>query len=128
MKAQTTRRAGKKPSAKWMAAQKFEPWTHSDDEWQPPTNEQWNNMVGWLLPQLRMMWLMLYMDKPRLIELVEDLVKDDKTWEPFAHNIRAAGYFLKSASEIFEIAECRFLSAASVVELRASEEAREPQS
>ncbi|MEM1287116.1 MAG: hypothetical protein AAGH60_02065 [Pseudomonadota bacterium] len=58
------------------AAMDFEPWTHADDEWVPPTNVEWAELANPHLVTIRLAWTTMYKTKPELMEIVEGLGED----------------------------------------------------
>jgi hypothetical protein len=67
-------RDDKRPAtAEEWASINFEPWAHADDEWTPPTNEEWREAAKTHLVTVRLAWAMLYRTKAELVQGLKDL-------------------------------------------------------
>ena len=79
-------------TAEQLAAFDFEPMTHTEDEWKPPTDKEWMDGGRYVLHFVRMAWLALYRSKA---ELVEGFGKLDE--EPFEVMMESYRRFLVMA-------------------------------
>lgn len=87
----------------------FQPWTHHDIEWTPPSNAEWTSLANPHLISLRLAWLTLHKSKPELIAIADQL-GDDGVMELIAGIGRTTDWF-KSLHEVMLAAECRIMSA-----------------
>ena len=53
------------------AALTFEAWTHSDDEWTPPTDEEWILGINPMLAPARVAWRTLFTSKAELVKILD---------------------------------------------------------
>jgi hypothetical protein len=102
------------------AAFDFEPWTHTEDEWKPPTGAEWQDRIRSFFPYVRLAWETLFKTKAELQTVAEEL--DGEPLEELLNGIANSREFFDNFVKILNGAEARLLCAASAAEL--SEEAR----
>jgi hypothetical protein len=102
-----------------MAAMNFEPWVHRDDEWMPPSNEEWVADAHDRLPLVRFAWLLMYKTKD---ELEASVVRIDETdgemFETMISDLVNLRKRFQRLADVVNAAECRIMCAASAVEFR----------
>lgn len=59
------------------AATEFEAWVREEDEWTPPSNEEWVGLINPHLVTIRIAWYVLHKTKPELIDVVRKLLTED---------------------------------------------------
>jgi hypothetical protein len=106
-------------TAEQWAAFDFEPWTHTEDEWKPPTGAEWPDHIRSFFPYVRLAWETLFRTKAELQTIAEGL--DGEPLENLLTGIADSKKFFDNFVKILGGAEARLLCAASAVEL--SEEA-----
>ena len=87
-----------------IAALDFEPWTHCDGEWVPPTNEEWCDAVNPTLIAIRMAWLSLYKSKAELREMLDKMDQDNDDGSNLA--IEFLDTIFTRASELVHSTRC----------------------
>ena len=87
----------------------FEAWTHSDDEWTPPTNEEWILCINPVLAPAQLAWRTLFKSKAELVKVVDNL--DDDDVEAFIGKIRRSAEFFKNFHLVMQAAEARLFCA-----------------
>jgi hypothetical protein len=103
-----------------MAAMNFEPWSHVEDEWTPPSDEEWAAYARSLLPQVRMAWLLMYKTKAQLEAAAIKIDEADleEAFEEMVDGFINAQKFFKDFITVLHAAECRVMWAAAAVEYR----------
>ncbi len=91
------------------AAINFEPWVHTDDEWKPPTNEQWAKLANPHLVILRIAWITMFKTKSEVMGIVRDL--DEETGADLMDRFTYTRDFFKGMLAIMEGAEARIICA-----------------
>lgn len=91
----------------------FEPWQHTDGEWQPPTNHALAEEMG--IVTLRIAWFTLYKIKAELVEIAEGLWSDDdpNLLMELADNIRNLKSMHSDIMTMLNTADLRLLVACS---------------
>jgi hypothetical protein len=106
-------------TAEQWAAVDFEPWTHTEDEWKPPTGAEWPDHIRYFFPYVRLAWETLFKTKAELQTVAEGL--DGEPLETLLNGIADSREFFDNFVKILDAAQARLLCAASAAEL--SEEA-----
>jgi hypothetical protein len=101
-----------------MAAMNFEPWSHTEGEWTPPSNEQWAADALYVLVPTRVAWISMYKTKAELEAIVIALLDDKGSFETLVKGIIDAREYLEMLTGVLNAAECRIMCAASAVEYR----------
>ncbi len=99
-----------------MAAMNFEPWKHVADEWSPPSNKKWADDASFVLPPVRIAWILMYQTKAELENIVETL--EDEPFDEMVNGISDAKKFFEGFARVLAGAEGRLLCAASSVGVR----------
>jgi hypothetical protein len=94
------------------AALDFEPWVHSDDEWTPPTNQEWCDAVNPTLIAIRMAWISLYKTKPELVGILNSMDNEicedgESLSKQFLECILAASDRVSQINKVLECAVAR---------------------
>lgn len=113
----------KPATAEEWAALDFQPWTHADDEWTPPTNEEWNQFRRNHLTTVRLAWISLYKTKAELMEIIKG-IGDDGCGQLF-NRFTKTTYFLERTAQILHIAEARLIAAGTVLEVEGGADAKQ---
>ncbi len=92
-----------------IASLDFQPWTHHDGEWTPPSNAEWTRLANPHLISTRIAWLTLHKSKPELAAMADEL-GDQGLMELVAQIGRTADWF-KGVHELLSAAECRIMCA-----------------
>jgi hypothetical protein len=109
-------RDDKRPAtAEEWASINFEPWAHADDEWTPPTNEEWREAAKTHLVTVRLAWAMLYRTKAELVEGLKDL--GDECGNQMMDDFASAIHFFESTAKILNLAQTRIICAGTVLEV-----------
>ena len=100
-----------------MATMKFEPWSHSQDEWSPLSDEEWAQAAPYLLPHVRMAWLLMYKTRAELEAAVVRINDADNEglFEDLVNNFVRVRKFFEDFVTVLNAAECRVVCAASTV-------------
>jgi hypothetical protein len=99
-----------------MAARNFEPWKHEADEWEPPSNDEWEKDGPFLLPFARMAWMALFKTKAELEAIAEGLAGEP--FEELVAGIVDARKYFENFVTILDAAEVRIMCAAASQEVR----------
>jgi hypothetical protein len=102
------------------AALNFEPWTHTEDEWKPPSNKEWADAIA-LLPHVRIAWICMFQTKAELQAIVTNL--GDDAGAEMIETIIESRKFFKTFVDVLGGAEVRLFAAAAAA-FPAEEEAR----
>jgi hypothetical protein len=105
----------KPATAEQWAATDFEAWTHADDEWTPPTNEEWRQIAKTHLVTVRLAWALLYRTKAQLVEGLRELGDEDVN--RMMSDFMSALHFFESTAKILKLAETRIICAGTVLEV-----------
>ncbi len=87
----------------------FEPWQHTEDEWKPPSNKEWNDWGAEHLPYVRVAWISMFKTKAELQVVVDELGEKHGT-ETLEGFLRIIGS-LASIVKVVEAAEARIIAA-----------------
>lgn len=93
----------------------FEPWKHEEDEWVPPSNEEWVKLANPHLITIRLAWLTMYKSKPELMQVIRDL-PDEEGHDLMVRMIGSIEFF-QGILALLEGAETRILCAGSAVDM-----------
>lgn len=88
-----------------IAAIDFEPWTHTEGEWTPPSNVEWAELANPHLVSVRLAWLTLHKSKPELVAITDQLGDHDLI--QLVGDIGRSADWFKGMHEILSAAECR---------------------
>ena len=99
-----------------MAAMNFEPWTHTEGEWEPPSNAEWAKDGAYLLPFVRLAWICMFKTKAELETIATGL--GDERFEELVNGIHHSLEFFENFVPILKSAEARIMCAATAVALR----------
>ncbi len=102
-------------TAEQWAAFDFEPWTHTEDEWKPPTGAEWQDHIRSFFPYVRLAWETLFKTKAELQTVAEEL--DGEAFEELLNGITNSKEFFDNFVKILKAADARLLCAASAAEL-----------
>ena len=92
-----------------LAAVAFEPWRHSEAEWQPPSSAQWAELANPHLISVRLAWLTVHKTKDELVAMA-DTLGDGGVAELVAQIGWSADWF-KGMHELLSAAEWRIMCA-----------------
>ena len=106
-------------TAEQWAAVDFEPWAHREDEWKPPTGEEWQDHIRHVFPWIRLAWEVMFKTKTELETIADEL--EDEPLEGLIDRIAHSREFFENFVTVLTAAECRLLWAAAAAELRAGE-------
>ncbi len=95
--------------AQW-AALNFEPWTHTEDGWKPPSDQEWARAVA-LLPDVRIAWFCMFKTKVELQTIVTKL--GDEAGAEMIERIIKARKFFETFVDVLGGAEARLFVAAA---------------
>jgi hypothetical protein len=101
-----------------MAGLNFEPWSHAEDEWEPPSNVEWADDAINVLPLVRMTWLSMLKTKAELETLVVALTDEHESFEKMVRGIISMRKYFEHFVTVLSAAECRLMCAASAVDYR----------
>jgi len=98
------------------SALEFEAWTHSPDEWTPPTNKEWAELANPHLVCVRLAWTIMFKTKSELIQSASELIEEpsDSEGSMLIDIIDRLGYtsdYLKALLQIVEGAQLRVMCA-----------------
>ena len=99
-----------------MAAMNFKPWEHTENEWKPPSNTEWNSHGTYLLPFTRLAWLSMFKTKAELETIAEEL--EDEQFEELVNGIIHSLEFFENFVTVLRSAEVRIMCAEAAVALR----------
>ena len=99
-----------------MAEMNFRPWEHTEDEWKPPSNTEWNSHGTHLLPFTRLAWLSMFKTKAELETIAEEL--EDEQFEELVNGIIHSREFFENFVMVLRSAEVRIICGEAAVELR----------
>jgi hypothetical protein len=105
------------------AAFDSEPWTHTEDEWKPPSENEWMADGRDVLPFVRMAWIALHRTKAELVGGFGEL--GDEAFETMMDGIAHSQEFFENFAKILKAGEVRLLCAASAAALHAGNEETE---
>jgi len=111
-------------TAEQWAAVDFEPWAHREDEWKPPTGEEWQDHIRYVFPWIRLAWETLFKTKAKLETIVEEL--DGEPLSEMLDGIAHSREFFETFVTVLTTAETRLLCATAAVALRAGEKEAGP--
>jgi hypothetical protein len=109
----------KPATAEERAAIDFKPWVHADDEWTPPTEEEWREVAKTHLVTVRLAWHALYKTKAEMVTINREM--DEELGRQLMEAFRTAIHFFESTAKILSLAETRIICAGSVVEIEQGE-------
>jgi hypothetical protein len=92
------------------AAMNFEPRTHKEDEWKPPSNKEWADATVLLLT-VRIAWICMYKTKSELMTIVKEL--EDEPLEDMLSGIIDSRRFFEDFLAVLYSAEARLFAAAA---------------
>jgi hypothetical protein len=98
---------------KQWAAIEFEPWTHNEDEWKPPTDQEWADDAR--IETVRLAWHLMYKTKA---ELVAGAAKMEDKGVRLTEGFAEAREFFERCVGVLTFAESRLICAGTVVELK----------
>ena len=108
-----TQKAKPMTDEQW-AAMDFEPWTHNEDEWKPPTDKEWADDTR--LPTVRLAWHLMHKTKAELMAGTAKM--GDKDGVRLIEGIAEAREFFERFVAVLELAENRLICAGTAVELK----------
>jgi hypothetical protein len=106
---------------KQWAAMDFEPWTHNEDEWEPPTDKEWAD--GIRLPTVRLAWHLMHKTKA---ELVAGATKMEDKGVRLIEGFAEARELFERFVGVLQFAEVRLICAGTAVELKEARAGEEP--
>jgi hypothetical protein len=98
------------------AAMDFEPWTHNEDEWKPPTDEEWPADSADVLPFVRLAWHAMFKTKAELGTIFKKMGDDD--FGKLAEDMARSREFFERFVGVLQSAEIRLICAGTAVELK----------
>jgi hypothetical protein len=93
------------------AAMNFEPWTHNEDEWEPPTDKEWADDIR--LPTVRLAWHLMHKTKAELVAGAAKM--EDKDGVRLIDGIAEAREFFERCVGVLQSAEVRLICAGTAV-------------
>lgn len=97
-----------------MAKLEFEAWPYTDEEWKPPTNEEWANLANPHLVMVRIAWITMHKSKEELIEVISGLEESDVIDATMDGIDNTADYF-DGLAQLMRGAQARMLCAGSML-------------
>jgi hypothetical protein len=101
-------------TAEQWAAMDFEPWTHSEDEWKPPTDKEFADDTR--LPAVRLAWHIVHKTKAELVAGAVKMGAEDGV--RLIDGIAEAREFFERCVGVLQSAEVRLICAGTAVELK----------
>lgn len=106
-----------------MAAIEFEAWQHTQDDWRPPSDEEWTTLAEQHIVVIRIAWAMMLRTKPEFIEELA-AIGDEALAETLNHLAETEDFF-RGVLGVLEAAHARALSASAALILRDAEKPAE---